>query len=121
MGQRIDNVYVRTKLEAEVLVQNVRGKGLDARIYRIGNISYAKDGVVQKNLDDNAFYQQVKSYVNLGLAPDGSDYRDISFVEEVSQAILALYNRPALRGEIFHLQNPNTVQLSRLLTDKSLG
>ncbi len=121
-GQQSENVYVKTKMEAERKVHLFREKGGRAHIYRIGNIAYdSVSGKFQRNFEANAFFQQVKTYVNLGLAPDLTDERDLSYVDQTSRAILTLYNKSGLKNETFHLENPCKIKLSNFLTDPALG
>ncbi|HWQ62829.1 MAG TPA: amino acid adenylation domain-containing protein, partial [Methanospirillum sp.] len=77
IGQELENPYVKSKFEAEKLVQNARKQGLITTIFRAGNITFdSETGSFQQNVEDNAFFQQIRAYVNLGLVPDQYDQRN---------------------------------------------
>jgi fengycin family lipopeptide synthetase D len=123
LGQAPGNLYARSKLEAEKLLQ-VRQKeqGLKVNIYRAGNITCdSRTGKFQKNVEDNAFFQQLRAYVNLGAAPEVFDSRNMTYVDQAAQAIVALMHRPGLTGQTFHIQNPGQLSLSRALESDALG
>ncbi|HOT74332.1 MAG TPA: amino acid adenylation domain-containing protein, partial [Candidatus Wallbacteria bacterium] len=120
-GQKHDNYYLKTKFLAEKEVINARNAGLNASIYRVGNIVFNSDsGLYQENIEDNAFYNQIKSYLNIGAVPEALDEAEFSFVNHLSRAICLLFGRAGLDNEIFHIWNPETVKLSELLTDEAL-
>lgn len=122
IGQQPGNVYVRTKLEAEQLVAASRDNGLDTRIYRVGNIAFdSATGSFQENMEENGFFQQIKSYAVLGCAPTEGDERNITFVDQCARAMVTLFDIASLKNEIFHLSNPHTVRLSSFLALPGLG
>ena len=49
------------------------------------------------------------------------DEVEFSFVDQVSKAILSLYDRPALVNETFHIRNSEIVRLSEILISPELG
>ncbi|UHA75798.1 amino acid adenylation domain-containing protein [Paenibacillus sp. 481] len=116
MGQRYDNYYVQTKFEAERLVVAARAEGLNTNIYRVGNIVFhSMSGKFQENIGENAFYNRLRSFIQLGSVPDEGQYTDLSFVDQVSRAIVTLFDRPAMYNETFHIYNPNAVNISDML------
>ncbi|MCX6246698.1 MAG: amino acid adenylation domain-containing protein [Bacteroidetes bacterium] len=120
-GQKSDLHYLVTKLEAEKKLNAARAGGLMANIYRIGNITFdSKTGRSQENLGDNAFFHVVRSFVNLGFIPDKLDEVEFSFVDQVSRAILHLFNRESLQNETFHIKNSQIVKQSEILTAPEL-
>lgn len=122
MGQEPRNLYVRSKLHAEVVLDKLRNEGLPVNVYRAGNIACdSETGAFQRNVDDNAFYQQIRAYVNLGAAPDLTDVRNISYVDQSAKAIITLMTRPGLCGQTFHIHNPQLLSLSEALTSQELG
>lgn len=71
IGQHLDNIYSHTKYEGEIIVLNGISNGLDATILRIGNITNRySDGKFQQNVEENAFVQRLKSFINIGKIPD---------------------------------------------------
>lgn len=122
VGQECENVYVRSKIAAENVVHKARKRGVNANIYRAGNITVdSSSGKFQKNIDDNAFYQQLKSYFNIGAVPTLMDKRNLSFVDCVSSAITTLFDLSELESETFHIENPHQVHISQMLTSPELG
>jgi amino acid adenylation domain-containing protein/thioester reductase-like protein len=123
IGQVSENLYVQTKLEAEKIVLAAREKlGLRTNVFRVGNISFnSQTGLLQKNVEENAFSVTIKSLVNLGVVPDCADEAELSFVDATSAAILTLFDRVNLANQIFHCQNPSVVKLSEVLTSARLG
>ncbi|MBP7867344.1 MAG: amino acid adenylation domain-containing protein [Acidobacteria bacterium] len=120
-GQKTGNPYLVTKLEAERLLLEARAQGLTANIYRVGNIVYhSGTGVPQENLEDNVFYALVKSAARLGAVMEGEVF-DFSFVDQVSRAILTLFDRPALANRTFHVENPLRADLAAVLRDPEVG
>jgi len=115
-GQKVDNFYIQTKLEAEKKVLHSRNMGLNSNIYRVGNlICDSESGKFQENINDNGFYKIIKSFIDLGEVPD-IDLKtlDFSFIDYTSRAIIILMNEGKLKNEIFHIYNHNYVSLSDL-------
>ena len=122
MGQCSGNNYVRSKLLAEVALEKLRSEGFPVNVYRAGNIACdSETGVFQRNVEDNAFYQQIRAYVNLGAAPDLMDVRNLSYVDQSAKAIVTLMTRPGLLGQTFHIHNPQLLSLSTALSDPAVG
>ncbi len=123
IGQKCDNLYVQTKLEAEKMVIAAREKyGIRTNIFRVGNISFnSKTGHLQQNVEENAFSVTVKSFVNLGVVPETADEAELSFVDSTSASVLALFDRSAIHNQIYHCHNTFVVKLSELLTSPDLG
>ncbi|MBE6047298.1 MAG: NAD-dependent epimerase/dehydratase family protein, partial [Clostridium sp.] len=111
LGQKLENIYVSTKLEAEKILIKARNEGINTNIYRVGNlVGDSKTGIFQKNIEDNAFYQRIKSYIKLGILQESSlDFIEFSFINDVSHAIVKLFDINNLNNEIYHLYNPNKI------------
>jgi hypothetical protein len=121
-GQKYDLHYLVTKLEAEKKLNDARSNGLMVNIYRIGNVTFdSHSGRSQENIADNAFFHVVRSFVTLGYVPDRMDEVEFSFVDQVSKAILHLYNCKSLQNENFHVKNSQVVKQSEVLTSPELG
>ncbi len=121
LGQVIDNVYVTTKLEAEKKVVEARQRGIRTNIYRAGNITFDyRTGIFQENMEENAFFQIMKSYIKLGFIPDKFDASDFSFVDYTSKYIVSLFDKQDLTNNTFHVTNPNIVKLSGILLSPQL-
>ena len=121
-GQRSGNYYIRTKFEAEQEVLAARASGMNASIYRVGNISvHSQTGLLQKNIEENAFFLMLKAFVNLGAMPDADDVAEFAFVDQLSRSIVCLYDREAYASRTFHLWNAHQVHLGDLVRDPALG
>lgn len=123
VNQHMTAVYPKSKLEAEKLLYSERERGLCVNIFRIGNILFdSTTGKFQSNKEQNAIYSIIKSFVKLGLIPEGFGSNTIiSCVDYISEAILLLFNKAALRNETYHLENCNTTNLSYHLTSDYLA
>jgi thioester reductase-like protein len=112
-----ENVYVRSKFEAENLILQYMTKGLKATIHRIGVVTGRYlDGQFQANINDNGFYNRLKSIIQLGFVPE--EYRTLDFelspVDYCSRAIVLLSEIEESNCHIFHVSNPKTIHLTDL-------
>jgi len=122
LGQKSGNYYVDTKLLSEKAVIAARQQGLNTSIYRAGNIAFQEStGLFQENLDSNAFYNSLKGFINVGMVPNILDRNEFSYVDRLAEAVVRLCERPALQNQTYHMQNPNAVKISEVLTDPALG
>lgn len=93
IGQNLDNVYIRSKFEAECSVIDFVEKGGKARIIRVGNLTNRYcDGVFQKNYSENAFLRRMKTFLSLGVYPDVLKDSLIEFspIDETARAIMTI-------------------------------
>ncbi|WP_035178644.1 type I polyketide synthase [Alkalihalobacterium bogoriense] len=118
VGQKIDNYYVETKLEAEQLLLAARERGVTTNIYRIGDIVFdSRTGVFQENITKNAVYLMIRGLWKLKLVPQLElKFIDFTFVDQVSQFIVALLTKEALANEVFHLHNPKKISFTPFLS-----
>ncbi|MEQ8174992.1 MAG: amino acid adenylation domain-containing protein [Syntrophomonadaceae bacterium] len=118
-GQRyMENVYVRSKFEAENLMNKAINEGLEGVIYRVGLLSGRySDGQFQFNIGDNADYNRLKSFIKLGFAPSYVLDIDTEFtpVDYCSSAIVKLSQLFESRGKVFHVYNHNEIKGIELL------
>ncbi|MBB3126353.1 amino acid adenylation domain-containing protein/thioester reductase-like protein [Paenibacillus rhizosphaerae] len=106
----VENVYTNSKLAAEKLVVQAGREGLEASVYRVGNLSCRSDnGLFQKNIDNNAFYRMLKAMLLLKKAPDVCWEVDMTPINYAGEAITALALQDATVGRMFHICNPATV------------
>ncbi|MCP4157459.1 MAG: NAD-dependent epimerase/dehydratase family protein, partial [bacterium] len=110
------NLYIETKVEAEKLVLEARQKGIHANIMRVGNlIFHSQTGKFQENIEDNAFYSQLKAFIKIGALPDLKfEQLEFSFIEYTAEAVCLLFSREKLRNETYHLRNPNHISYAQL-------
>lgn len=112
--QALDNVYVRSKFEAEkIVLQNIL-KGLDAYILRVGNLmNRFSDGKFQSNVDENAYIARLVSLSNVGCIPDYllNGYMEFTPIDVCADAIMNIVKHPTNENRIFHLYNHNHVDI----------
>ncbi|MGG6311632.1 amino acid adenylation domain-containing protein [Paenibacillus macerans] len=126
VGQSSDNYYVMTKLEAEKRIAEAREQGITANVFRVGNLVFdSRSGIFQENIGDNAFYALVKSLIKLGRFPAIRDKTlNFSFVDQVAEAVVLLFDRMHLQDETYHLFNGYQVNLlafARLLGEAGVS
>jgi thioester reductase-like protein len=112
-----ENVYVRSKFEAENLILQNMTKGLNATIHRIGVLSGRYlDGQFQANINDNALYNRLRSIIQLGFVQE--EYQsleiELSPVDYCSRAIILLAGIEESNQHIFHVCNHKTIHMSDL-------
>ena len=108
IGQNLDNVYVKSKFEAERIILEHISKGLKAQILRLGNITNRySDGKFQINLNENAFIGRIQSFINLGVIPDYLLNAKLEFtpVDLCGLAIISIMQNYVPDFSIFHLYN----------------
>lgn len=117
IDQPLDNVYIRSKFEAEKTVFDAMLEGMDARIIRIGNLTNrASDYRFQPNYRQNAFLTRVKAALEFGMLPDYlmELYSEFSPVDLTAEGIvkIAQYSE---NHSVFHLNSNRPVYYDRLL------
>lgn len=106
--------YMQSKWVAEKLVMIARSRGLPVAIYRPGLIAgHSQTGVW--NTED-VTSKLIKSFVELGYAPDLDAATDMTPVDYVSRAIVHLSTSRGSLGGVFHLANPQPVHARDLVT-----
>lgn len=71
IGQKVNGIYTYTKFQAECIVLNGIVNGLNAMIFRVGNVTNRfTDGMFQRNFNDNAFAKRIKSFIEIGAFPE---------------------------------------------------
>ena len=118
VGQIVDNVYARSKFEAETYVLTAICNGLDGYILRMGNLMPRyRDGVFQENILDNAFINKFISFIKIGIMPDYlyKQFIDFSPVDYAANAIYRLVIHPNPQNRIFHLYNHKRAPVQKCL------
>lgn len=114
LGQTSDNIYFRTKFEAEKKVLSYRTKGLNASIIRVGNlVSHSETGKFQENIEDDYFYSIVKGIISAGILTDTMEKKqyDMSFINYAAEAVALLITRDPRPNETYHVCNPNFLNM----------
>ncbi len=118
IGQSLENVYIRSKFEAEKLIfENIIHNNLNAIVLRVGNITNrSTDGKFQINKDENAFANRLKAFMKLKAIPNylRNSYAEFSPVDNTSDAILKAIQY-ANGINVLHLYNSNHVYLNDLV------
>lgn len=118
IGQPLDNVYVRSKFEAEMVVLDAVQKGLKANIIRVGNLTNRKSDLkFQPNYTENAFLKRVKAVLELGCIPDYlmSMYAEFSPVDSTADAIAAIAAHMNDQYTVFHVNSNQNLYFDRML------
>ena len=115
IDQPLDNVYIRSKFEAETVVYDAMLEGLDAKVIRVGNLTNrATDYKFQPNYMQNAFLTRMKAFLEFGLFPDYLMplYSEFSPVDLTAEGIvkIAWY---ADEQSVFHLNSNRPIYFTR--------
>lgn len=117
IGQPLENVYARSKFEAEKAVLEAMSNGLQANIMRMGNLTNrVSDGVFQKNYESNAFLKRIRSLVKLGVYPESLYDFAVEFtpIDEAATAIMTITRHFSSEQTVFHISNPNVITLNAM-------
>ena len=115
-----DNVYVKSKFEAEKYILNAcKDTNLNATIYRIGNITNRfSDGAFQENANENSFLNRISAVINLHCLPNELLSFPIEFtpVDYCSNFIVSLLTKDIRENNltVYHLFNQNYVTFDYL-------
>ena len=111
-----DNVYIHSKFKAEkIIFQAILESNLKAAIFRVGNLTGRFiDGQSQINLEENKFYNLIRSIINIGAIPDKLLTYKIEFtpVDYCSKAVISLLN---YHNKVFHLFNHNYITMYQFI------
>jgi len=113
-----DNVYSKSKLIAESIVLGAIDKGLNATIFRIGDLTGRySDGVFQENIEDNSIYLRLKSILEIGFVPESIFNNNLEFtpVDFAASSICKIIHSDKKLNRIFHIYNPNTLKVHELI------
>ena len=116
-GQLLDNAYALSKYRAEVAVLEAAGRGLDAKIMRLGNLmGRHSDGEFQVNFRSNAFIRSLASYRAIGAVPYSlmNTVTDFSEIDMTARAILLLAGTDR-KFTVFHPMNNHTVTFADII------
>ena len=118
--QPLENVYGRSKFEAEKAVLDAMCDGLQANIMRMGNLTNRiNDGQFQKNHESNAFLQRVKGVLELGLFPDylikDTNYSEFTPIDEAANAVMTIARHFSTEQTVFHINSIKVVYFDKLV------
>lgn len=118
IGQSLDNVYVRSKFEAERLVFNSILNGLDGYIFRVGNLmNRFSDGKFQPNVYENAYISRLLSFALVGYIPDYlfNAYMEFTPIDSCANAIIKIMEYSNSNNRVFHLFNHNNIDVDEFV------
>ncbi|PDZ12686.1 non-ribosomal peptide synthetase, partial [Bacillus pseudomycoides] len=117
-----DNVYVKSKFLAEHEVFKAISKGVNANIYRVGNLTNRYcDGQHQINIIDNAFMSRLKFVLQYGVVSNNLLSSKVEFtpVDYCSNAIIRLItsniDNDNVQDYIFHMYNHQKLELKDMV------
>ena len=116
-GQKLNNIYIRSKFEAEYVVLDNIKNGLDAQIIRLGNITNRySDGVFQINANSNAFANRIKSFLAIGSVPDYLSDLEVEFtpVDYCGLAIIKILQNKVENISIYHVFDHKTIKANTM-------
>lgn len=118
VNQTLDNVYVRSKFEAEKFIIEELAKGkLRGIILRIGNITNRFiDGKFQENSAENAFLNRFKAFLNIGMFPESmlKNYIEFTPVDILGEAIVNCMKYDSYPVSVLHLYNSKHLYIDKL-------
>ena len=113
-----DNVYAKSKLIAEMHILKAIQNGLNATIFRVGDLTGRyHDGVFQENIQENSIYLRLKSIIEIGCIPSSIKDNLLEFtpVDYAANAICRIIHSNNANKRIFHIYNPNMLQTDMLI------
>lgn len=116
-NQNLNNTYLKTKFEAEKLILENINSGLDACIFRMGNISNRySDSKFQINVSENAFVNRIKSILKLKVLQEGFKAHATEFapVDECAKAIIKIVQSNP-KFTVFHIFNDNLISFEDMV------
>ena len=118
--QSLENVYAKSKFEAEKAVLDAMAEGLQANIMRMGNLTNRiSDGQFQKNHKNNAFLQRVKGILELGLFPEylikDTNYSEFTPIDEAANAVMTIARHFSTEQTVFHINSIMVVYFDKLI------
>lgn len=119
INQPLNNVYVRSKFEAEKFILEELSKNrLKGLILRIGNITNRySDGKFQDNSADNAFLNRLKAFMFLKELPKSimNDYIEFSPVDKIAESIVVCMKYYTYPMSVLHLYNSNHLYIDKFI------
>ena len=115
VSDNTDNVYIRSKIEAEIVIMDAMRMGIQANIIRVGNLTNRySDAKFQINYEENAFLKKIKALIDLKILPEEllTQKIELSPVDCVAEAIIKIAQHFNDRNTIFHVNHSNVILLS---------
>jgi amino acid adenylation domain-containing protein/thioester reductase-like protein len=111
------NNYVKTKHQAEILIGQYRGEGVQGNIYRVGNQGmHSVTHKWQENDQDSMFFSHIKAMIEFGEIPVEISRFEISPVDLTALAIVRLFRQEDIKNQIHHVFSPYACDLREVLS-----
>ncbi len=112
-----ENVYVKSKFQAEEAVVDVLRHGLNARIFRVGLLTGTTDGRFQINPEKNAFANRIRSLCQVRCVPIGMLGASVEMtpVDACADAVLKLAAADSAMP-VYHVFNDNAMTLGDVVS-----
>ena len=118
VNQKIDdNIYIKTKYEAERLLIKELNNNLPVTIFRLGNITWRTyDGIFQYNAEENLFFNLLQYLIKVEEIPENLKNKlfNISPVDECAELIVSILLKENIYN-IYHIYNQKEVSLEKLV------
>ena len=117
INQSLENVYVKSKFEAEKNIIKEIQNGLDAYILRIGNLmGRYSDGHFQQNIEENAYINRIISFIRMKSIPQEFLNHKLEFtpIDYCANSIIKIITHTH-NSRVFHLLNNNMILIKDLL------
>ena len=118
IGQNLENVYIRSKFEAEKKILDAILKGTEAYILRVGNLMpRLSDGRFQENIAENAYISRLKTFVEIKCIPDYllNGYLEFTPIDSTAESILKIMQFSNKQNIVYHIFNHNHVFVKNVL------
>lgn len=112
-----ENIYIKTKFEAEKILLEESHKGLPITIFRLGNITWRSyDGIFQHNLEENLFFNLIQFILKAKKIPLGLKDKkfNISPVDECANLIVSILLNDN-KHNVYHIYNQNELTLEEIV------
>lgn len=109
------NVYVNSKYLSEKFLIEERQRGLYSNIYRLGSLTWDKDGKFQINEEENGLIHRIRGFKAVKKYPDFCEKFgfDLTMIDDCCDAFIKLLQRNSY-NEIYHLVNPYSISFADL-------
>lgn len=106
--------YFQSKWVAERLALEARRRGLPVNIYRLGVVG--ADSVTGRLGESDLVGPLLQLMATVGMVPDIDVAIDVTPVDFVAAALVAIGTRPDAVGQTFHVANPSPASIAELVT-----
>jgi len=117
VNQPLENVYLRSKFEAECEVLQAILEGEQANIIRVGNLTNRfSDAKFQPNYKENAFLTRMRAVLEFGVFPDYllDLNAEFSMVDSTAESVVRIAEHFNDRFCVFHANSNKKIRFSKL-------